>query len=147
MYSQYFKNHNVRKRTFWKVRQRKSRMSLRICVVWSEFSFSSRKFFVFWLFKIRPVEILITLCEYAGWSGSGRTFPKVRFLTSWLIGSFGSLGFTETYLKYAVVLRFVKIHICYNVRVCVCVLCVCVGVCVCVLARVGPWMRMCLHVF
>ena len=39
-----------------------------------------------WLSKMRPVKILIKLCEWAGWSESSlSTYTKVRLLTTWLM--------------------------------------------------------------
>ena len=80
---------NVRKRTFWHVRPTKTLIRLRIRAVWLESSLSAWK-------SLASVPIENAASEYSGqtarmrrliWIITGRTSPKVRFLTLRLIWS------------------------------------------------------------
>ena len=106
-------SHNVRKCTFWHVRQTKTQISMRNCAVWLESLMSAwRNFAPLDVQKMRQGKIHIRLRERAGWYESllgahfrsyvlaGHTFPKLRFClahiseVTFLLGAhFRSYGF------------------------------------------------------
>ena len=84
--NQYNLVRNLRKRTFWYMRQTKTKISLRIRAVWSVFVCSLEITLHPWVFKMRTVKILIRLRECAGWSESSLSArPESTF--SWRYGS------------------------------------------------------------
>ena len=80
-----YMNRNVRKRTFSNGRPTKTQISLHIRAVQSDTHSPQEQIYHLWLFKMRPVKILIRLRECAGWSESSLGHcPKVHL---WLCGS------------------------------------------------------------
>ena len=74
-------NRNVRKCTFWHVRQTKTQSSLHIRTFWSESSLSAWRNCFLLLITTRTVKILIRPRERAGWSESspGAYFRRYVF--------------------------------------------------------------------
>ena len=80
-------NSNLRKRTFWHVRQKKTQITLRMRAAWSESSLSAWRNFVTSAIVKAPSEDSDQTARMRSliWIFAGGTCPEVRFRTLWHI--------------------------------------------------------------
>ena len=82
-----YMDHSMKKRTFWYEHPTKIQISLPIRTVWSESSFSAGRNFISLSIQNAPSENSDQTARMRSliWIFAGRTCPKLRSLTHWLI--------------------------------------------------------------